>query len=51
MAMPIQVWQALIRAVQVAAVAAAEKEDLEKAYNNFKFWFLYDCIAWRTYLQ
>ena len=50
MAMPIQFWQALIHAAQVAAVAAAEKEDLEKAYNNFVFWFLYDCIAWCIYL-
>ena len=31
MAMPIQFWQALIQAAQVAAVAAAEKEELEKA--------------------
>ena len=49
--MQVLFWKALIHAAQVAAVAAAEKEDLEKAYSNFKFWFLYDCIAWRTYLQ
>ena len=35
--MPIQFWQALIHAAQVAAVAAAEKEDLEKAHYNFMF--------------